>query len=350
MALTSTPSLTELDKRARLVLRQIIDSYLESGEPVGSRTIAQAGGIDLSPASIRHIMAELENLGLLASPHTSAGRLPTEAGLRLYVRGILETGNLAKEEAEQLAASLAARGKNLPEALLEAGQKLSGLSKLASIVVAPKAERALKHLEFVPLSQGRALAVLVSEDGGVENRLIEVPIGLPAAILIEASNYLSTRLLGKTLKAAREKILDELAANKAELNALTQKVVEAGLASWGDETGGALIVRGQANLLENVTALEDLEKIRRLFTALETEENLLKLLERTEGAGGVEIFIGAESGWFGVAGCAMIVAPYQDPHKKVVGAVGVIGPARMPYGRLIPMVDYTAQVLSKILS
>jgi heat-inducible transcriptional repressor len=227
---------------------------------------------------------------------------------------------------------------------------LSGLSRCAGLVVAPKAERTLKHIEFLHLGPGRALVVLVTEDGQVENRIIDVPMGLPSSSLVEASNFLASRLVGRTLAEARAAVMTEMEQHKAELDSLTSRVVEAGLATWaGGNIGGALIVRGQANLLENVTALSDLERIRALFAALETKESLAKLLDSAETAEGVQIFIGAQNELFGLAGCSMVIAPYRDSRQKIVGAVGVIGPTRINYARVIPMVDYTARVIGRIL-
>jgi heat-inducible transcriptional repressor len=232
----------------------------------------------------------------------------------------------------------------------EASQLLSGLSRCAGLVVAPKAERTLKHIEFLHLGPGRALVVLVTEDGQVENRIIDVPVGLPSSSLIEASNFLASRLVGRTLAEARAAVSTEMEQHRTELDALTSRVVEAGLATWaGGNIGGALIVRGQANLLENVTALSDLERIRALFAALETKESLAKLLDSAETAEGVQIFIGAQNELFGLAGCSMVIAPYRDSRQKIVGAVGVIGPTRINYARVIPMVDYTARVIGRIL-
>ena len=293
-ALSSTPpAMRELNERSREIFRHIVRAYVESGEPVGSRTLSQRLGISLSPATIRNVMSDLEAAGLLYAPHTSAGRLPTELGLRLWVDGLLEVGRLTEAERMEIEAQCAGAGRSMAETLEQATGALAGLSHCAGLVIAPKSDRALRHIEFVHLGPGRALVVIVTEDGLVENRLIDVPIGLPASSLIEASNFLSARLVGRTIAEARQAVSQELAAQRAELDQLTQKVVEAGLASWSAEKGGALIVRGQARLLEDVTALADLERIRGLFSALERKEALTRLLEAAEGAEGVQIFIGA---------------------------------------------------------
>jgi len=339
-----------LNERAREILRRIIDGYLETGEPVGSRTISRQKGIALSPATIRNVMADLEESGLLYAPHTSAGRLPTEAGLRLFVHGLLEIGGLGEEERRRIESQCKAAGRSLAQALEEATETLSGLSHCAGLVVAPKAESPLKHVEFVNLGHGRALVVLVSEDGMVENRIIDLPAGLPPSALVQAGNYLNAKLAGRTLEEARKLVLGELEARRAELDELTRKVVEAGLAvPAGEGTSGVLIVRGQSNLLGNVRAVEDLERIRELFAILETKESLLRLIESAGTAEGVQIFIGAENTLFAHAGCSMIIAPFGNSREKIVGAIGVIGPTRLNYARIIPMVDYTAKVIGRML-
>ncbi|HUL09884.1 MAG TPA: heat-inducible transcriptional repressor HrcA [Candidatus Acidoferrum sp.] len=343
--------LADLNERSREILRHIVDAYMESGEPVGSRTISRRLAMTLSPATIRNVMADLEEAGLLYAPHTSAGRLPTERGLSLFVSGLLEVGGLSQEERQNIDGKCAAAGRSLADVLEDATTMLSGLSRCAGLVVAPKTERRLKHIEFVHLGPGRALVVMVTEDGLVENRIIDVPFGLPPSSLVEATNYMSARLVGRTLNEARFGVLTELEQHRAELDALTSKVVEAGLATWaGEKKGGALIIRGQAHLLDEVTALSDLERIRALFAALETKEAMVRLLEAADLAQGVQIFIGAQNELFGLAGCSMVIAPYRNSREQIVGAVGVIGPTRINYARIIPMVDYTAQVIGRILA
>src|SRR5438552_5028684 len=343
---TAPSPISELNERSREIFRLIVDGYVQTGEPIGSRTLSRLLGQHLSPATIRNVMADLEEAGLLYSPHTSAGRLPTEAGLRLFVNGLLEIGNLAEAERHNLESLCAARGKSLAQALEEATSALSGLSHCAGVVVVPKTERPLKHIEFVHLGPGRALVVLVTEDGLVENRVIEVPLGLPPAALLSAGNYLNARLIGRTIEEAKTEIEQEIASNKMQLDELTSKLVAAGLASWaGGGEGSALIVRGQANLLEDVTALTDLERLRTLFDMLETRETMLRLLDASKQGEGVQIFIGAENRLFGVAGCSMVIAPYQNSREQIVGAIGVIGPTCINYARIIPMVDYTAKMI-----
>ena len=351
MSRSFAPSpIKELNERSREIFRVIVDGYVATGEPIGSRTVSRLMTQNLSPATIRNVMADLEESGLLYAPHTSAGRVPTEAGLRLFVDGLLELGSLAEDERHSIESICAARGLSLPQALEEAISALSGLSHCAGIVVAPKQDRPLKHLEFVHLGPGRALVVLVTEDGLVENRVIEVPPGLPPASLVAAGNYLTARMVGRTLEEAREEIQHEIDSHQVQLDTLTSKLVADGMASWtGDDRGSALIVRGRANLLDDVTALADLERLRALFDMLETRETMLRLLDASKQGEGVQIFIGAENRLFGVAGCAMLIAPYQNSREQVVGAIGVIGPTRINYARIIPLVDYTAKVIGRLI-
>jgi heat-inducible transcriptional repressor len=343
-------AITELNERSREIFRNIVESYVETGEPVGSRTLSRRLAAHLSPATIRNVMADLQDAGLLFSPHTSAGRLPTEAGLRLFVDGLLELGGLSAAERRDIEAKCAAAGKSYEEALSEASTMLSDLSHCTGLVTAPKAETPLKHIEFVGLGDGRALVVMVNENGLVENRLIDIPLGVPTSSLIEATNYLNAKLVGRTLRDARSEIIAELDEQRAQIDRLTSRLVEQGLATWaGEQKGGYLIVRGQANLLENITALEDLERIRGLFQALETRETMAKLVDLASVADGVQIFIGAGNELFRNAGCAMIVAPFANSSEKIIGAIGVIGPTRLNYARIIPMVDYTAKVIGRLI-
>ncbi|MCA1997999.1 MAG: heat-inducible transcriptional repressor HrcA [Armatimonadetes bacterium] len=343
--------ITELNQRSREIFRLIVDSYVETGEPVGSRTISRRLGTALSPATIRNVMQDLEEQGLLYAPHTSAGRLPTEAGLRLFVDGILEVGALTEDERVAIEAKCRSAGRSLPDLLGEASAMLSGLSHGAGLVLAPKTDRPLKHIEFVPLGPGRALVVLVNEEGLVENRVIEVPLGLPAATLQMASNFLNARLVGRTLEETRGTVLKEIEDQRSQLDELSRRVIETGLATWAGSDGpaGQLIVRGQAKLLDDVTALSDLERIRSLFEALETKEAMLRLLDATGHGDGVQIFIGAENVLFNHSGCSLVIAPFRNSQEKVIGAIGVLGPTRINYARIIPLVDYTAKVVGRLL-
>ena len=342
--------ISELNERSREILRHIVESYLESGDPMGSRTLAKRLNVNLSPATVRNVMADLVEAGLLFSPHTSAGRLPTDAGLRLFIDGILEIGNLTEEERQSIDVQCAGSPNSLEGLLEDATSALSGLSRCASLVLAPKSANTLRHIEFVNLSPGRALVVLVTEGGIVENRIIQTPRGLPPSALVEATNFLSARLVGRTIGEAYDEIMGELDAHRAQLDELTARVVESGLATWaGGGQEGSLIVRGQSHLLEDVNAITDLEQIRALFAALETKEEMLKLLSLTDTAEGVQIFIGADNTLFSLAGCSLIVGPYHNSSETIIGAIGVIGPTRMNYAHIIPMVDYTSKLISRLL-
>jgi heat-inducible transcriptional repressor len=344
-------SLNDLNERSRAIFRQIIETYLATGEPVGSRNVSRQLPMTLSPASVRNVMADLEALGLIYSPHTSAGRLPTEGGLRLFVDGLLEIGDLAHDERAQIEAQMTGQ-LTMNELLSEASEMLSGLSSCAGVVLTEKLNRRIKHFEFVSLDTERALIVLVGEDGTIENRLLSLPHGLPVSALTEATNYLNSRLLGVTLGEAREKIEKDLAAKKARLDELTAKVVQSGLAQWsgGKEESKSLIVRGQSHLLNDLNAVEDLERIRLLFDDLESKREIMQLLNLTEAAEGVRIFIGSENQLFSLSGSSLIVAPFSDSEHKIVGVLGVIGPTRMNYARIIPMVDYTARLVGRLLT
>ncbi len=346
-----------LDNRSASILRELVELYVQTGEPVGSRTLSRRLPLGLSPASIRNAMADLEEAGFLYAPHTSAGRLPTERGLRLFVDGLLEFGDLGEDEREAIAARCAASGRSLQDTLAEAGQMLSGLAGAAGLVIAPKSEGLVRHIEFVALGPGRALVVLVTADGQVENRVIEVPPGLPPSALVQASNYLNARLAGRSLEEARSGVAHEIAANRTTLDALTNQVIEAGLGTWAGGGGGSLILRGQAKLLQNLDHVARVQEISALFERLEAQETVLRLLELAQRGEGVQIFIGAESGLFDTAGLAMVVAPFRNgplgkhggPHQRIVGAIGVIGPMRINYGKVIPVVDYTARVIGRLL-
>ena len=349
---TTSISLAQLDERSRDIFRRIVESYLATGDPVGSRNISRVLPISLSPASVRNVMADLETLGLIFAPHTSAGRLPTEFGLRFYVDALLEFGDLAGEERRKIEAQVrAARSDSLDNVLNEASAMLSGLTRGAGVVTAAKSNPRLRHVEFVGLEPGRALMVLVSDDGQVENRLLTLPTGLPASALVEATNFLNSRIRGKTLAEVKTELEGAHVAARTELDELTQKIVAEGLASWsgGDSSERKLIVRGQAKLLEDLKAMQDLERVRLLFDDLETKRGVIDLLGKAEEGEGLRIFIGSENKLFSLSGSSTIVAPYRDGSGRIVGVLGVIGPTRLNYARVIPMVDYTAHVVSKII-
>lgn len=340
----------ELNDRSREIFRQLVESYLETGQPVGSRFLSKRLDQRLSPASIRNVMADLEDAGLLFSPHTSAGRLPTDAGLRVFVDALLELGELTEDERAAIQSRCATQGRSMQDVLSRASSTLSGLSAAAGIVLAPKADQPLRHVEFVRLSPTSVLVVLVFEGGLVENRVIETGDTLAASDLVNATNYLSARLHGRTVGEARGEILAELENRKAELDEVTRRLVEQGLATWGGGDGPpSLIVSGHSNLLQDVHAIEDLERVRRLFGELEERESMARLLELTQKAEGVRIFIGSENKLFGLSGCSMVVAPYTNARREIVGAIGVIGPTRLNYARIIPIVDYTAQLVGRLI-
>ncbi|MEO8812042.1 MAG: heat-inducible transcriptional repressor HrcA [Caulobacteraceae bacterium] len=342
--------LAELDGRARDIFRRIVETYLETGEPVGSRTISR-GGVHLSPASIRNTMQDLAELGLLDAPHISAGRLPTHAGLRLFVDGLLEVGDIAEDDKRSIEARLSARGRSFDEALAEASAILSGLAGGAGVVVTPVREAGVKHVEFVDLGPDQALAIMVFEDGAVENRLMRRNAGITPSALAEASNFLNARLRGKTLLEAKLDLSGELARARRELDSAAARLIEDGLAAWGGGEGPerALIVRGHANLTGDPAAAADLDRVRMLFDDLEQKEELIGLLDDVRDAQGVRIFIGAETRLFSLSGSALIAAPYMSGRQKVLGAIGVIGPARLNYARVIPLVDYTARALGRLM-
>jgi heat-inducible transcriptional repressor len=349
LSLEPRPSLvvpTGLTDRPREVFRHLVEAFLTSGEPVGSRTLSQRLPLALSPASIRNVMADLEAMGLLYAPHTSAGRVPTEKGLRLFVDGLLEIGELAPDERVAIEARMSGSGQRIEDVLTQATQSLSGLSRCAGLMVTAKQDSALKHVEFVAVAPGKALVIMVSEDGQVENRVIETPAGLPVSALSEASNYLGARLRGRTIDDARAEILAELDSEKQELDKLTAKVVAEGLATLaGPEK--VLIVRGTSHLLDSQA---DLDRIRTLFDDIERKADLIRLLELAKEGEGVRIFIGSENRLFSLSGSSIVAAPYANAQGKIVGVIGVLGPTRLNYGRIIPMVDHTAKVIGRLLA
>lgn len=343
----------DLDERSRAIFRQIVDTYLETGDPVGSRTISQQDGVMLSAATIRNVMSDLEQLGLLHSPHTSAGRVPTHMGLRLFVDGLLEVGDLSAQEQLNIEQRIAGTNQQFEDVLTQASAMLSGLSQCASLVVTSKSEAPIKHIEFVSLNPRQALVIIVNEEGAVENRLIETPLGLPMSALNEATNYLNARMQGRTLAEARQVLISESKKTRAELDTLTAKLVEAGLALWGgdgEDTQNRLIIRGRSNLLDDLDASEDLDRVRLLFDDLENKKELIQLMELATEGQGVKVFIGSETKLFSLSGSSVIVSPYIDKSHKIVGAMGVIGPMRLNYARIVPLVDYTAKVVGRLLS
>ncbi|HUD28568.1 MAG TPA: heat-inducible transcriptional repressor HrcA [Novosphingobium sp.] len=344
-----TPPITELTTRARDIFRLVVEGYLATGVPVGSKMLAGPGGMNLSSASIRSVLADLEGQGLLAAPHTSAGRLPTEAGLRLFVDGIMQVAEPTVEERMAIESRISTPGPI--EAALEATSALlSSLSSGAGVVMVPRREPRLTHLQLVPLGPGRALAVLVGEDGGVENRVVELPASLPSGALEEASNYISANLAGRTLAQAARAMRADIASGQSALDAASRDLVERGLAVWSEDAMArpVLIVRGQANLLDEA-ALTDLERVRSLLDDLENKQSVADLLDTAREAQATRIFIGSENRLFALSGSSVIASPYRDREGRVVGVVGVIGPTRLNYARVVPMVDFTAQSLGKLI-
>jgi heat-inducible transcriptional repressor len=342
-----TLPVSELSARAREVFRLVVEGYLGSGAPVGSRTLSRAGGLNLSPASIRSVMGDLEALGLLAAPHTSAGRMPTETGLRLFVDAMMQADEPTEQERAAIRAQASTNG-TVEETLAATSAVLSGLSACAGIVLVPRAEPVLRHFSLLPLSADRAVAVLVGDDGQVENRVVELEPGTPAGALTEAGNYISARLAGLTLPQAQSQLRAEIAAGRVALDAAAQGLVARGLAVWTEDGARrpVMIVRGAANLLDDAAAA-DLERVRQLLDEIDGKEEIARVLETAREARACKIFIGAENKLFALSGSSVIAAPYHSPDGRVVGVVGVIGPTRLNYARVVPMVDFTAQTLSR---
>lgn len=344
-----TPTLSELTTRARDIFRLVVEGYIASGQPVGSKTLAGLGTVNLSPASIRSVLQELQDAGLLAAPHTSAGRMPTDIGLRLFVDGIMQAAEPSAAERLQIERGLASGG-TIEAAIAAASSALSELSAAAGVVMVPRREPRLQQLSFVPLGQARALAVLVAEDGGIENRVLDLPGALDPGVLEQAANYLSARLAGRTLAEAASVVRAEIAGGRSALDAASADLVERGLAIWSVDAAArpVLVVRGQANLLDDA-ALQDIERVRQLLDELESAEAIAGVLDAARQAQATRIFIGSENRLFSLSGSAVIASPWRDLDGRVVGVVGVIGPTRLNYARVVPMVDFTAQSLSKLI-
>ncbi|MEE9455489.1 MAG: heat-inducible transcriptional repressor HrcA [Paracoccaceae bacterium] len=350
--MTDTTPISELTARSREVFRHVVESYLETGDPVGSRTLTRSLAEKVSAATIRNVMQDLELLGLLDSPHTSAGRIPTQQGLRLFVDGLLEVGTVTGADRDEMERSLESDAPDIGGLLDKAGAMLSGLTHGASLVLAPKTQSPIKHLEFVSLSADRALVVLVTADGQVENRLFTPPIGLTPSAMREAANFLNAILEGRTVSEMQTVVTQEIALRRRELDKLSQNLIEDGLAIWIDEQDGRdrLIVRGRANLINEDDSEIDLERIRQLFDDLERKRDLADLLDLTADGDGVRVFIGSENKLFSLSGSSLVVSPYMNAERKIIGAVGVIGPTRLNYGRIVPIVDYTAQLVGRLVS
>ena len=349
---TKAEILSEMNDRSREVFRRVVEGYLDTGDPVGSRTLTRDFSEKVSAATIRNVMQDLEYLGLLDSPHVSAGRIPTQLGLRMFVDGLLEVRDLDAQDREKLNATLGSNEQDVGSMLDRVGSALSGVTHGASIVLAPKHEAPIKHIEFVSLAPDRSLAVLVFADGHVENRIFNPPPGQTPSSMREAANFLNSLAEGRTISELRSVMATEMKRRKAELDVLAQEMVNSGLAIWENqgEQNERLIVRGRSNLLESGTASEDLVRIRNLFDDLERKRDIVEFLELAENADGVRIFIGSENKLFSLTGSSLVVSPYMNADRKIVGAVGVIGPTRLNYGRIVPIVDYTAQLLGRLVS
>ena len=349
----ATKLLSEMNDRSREVFRQVVEAYLASGDPVGSRTLTRTFSEKVSAATIRNVMQDLEFLGLLDSPHVSAGRVPTQLGLRMFVDGLLELGDLEENDRRKIDATVDQTDADVTTALDRIGSALSGVTQSASLVLTPKHEAAIKHIEFVSLSPERALVVLVFSDGHVENRLFTPPVGQTPSSMREAANFLNALIEGKTLGEVRGVITAEIANRRQELDTLARDMVDSGLAVWSEGGRGdptRLIVRGRANLLGDRDAAQELELIRTLFDDLERKQDIADFLDLAEAGEGVRIFIGSENKLFSLSGSSLVVSPYMNADRKIIGAVGVIGPTRLNYGRIVPIVDYTAQMLGRLVS
>ncbi len=344
--------LEEMNDRSREVFRRVVEGYLSTGEPVGSRTLTRTLSQKVSAATVRNVMQDLEYLGLLDSPHVSAGRIPTQQGLRMFVDGLLEVDELAMEDRAALDQTLGDNASDVSNLLDRGGSALSGGTHGASLVLTPKHEAPIRHIEFVSLAQDRALVVLVFADGHVENRIFTPPPGQTPSSMREAANFLNALIEGRTLSELRSEFTKEIKKRRQEIDSLSQELVESGLAIWSDDAADSarLIVRGRSNLLGEQGAEEDLERIRVLFDDLERKRDIAEFLELTETGDGVRIFIGSENKLFSLSGSSLVVSPYMNADRKIIGAVGVIGPTRLNYGRIVPIVDYTAQLVGKLIS
>ena len=344
--------LDEMNNRSREVFRRVVEGYLSDGEPVGSRTLSRDFSEDISAATIRNVMQDLEFLGLLGSPHTSAGRIPTQLGLRMFVDGILEVSEVDKNDRKKIDQIVSDETNQVENILDNISTTLSGVTQGASLVLTPKREAPIKHVEFLPLSANQALVVLVFADGHVENRLFKPPPGQTPSSMKEAANFLNAIMEGNTLSEAKKLIKNEIDYRRQELDTLARDLVQSGLALWEDteERHERLIVKGRSNLLSESAQQEDLDRIKNLFDDLERKRDIADFLELTEKGEGVRIFIGSENKLFSLTGSSLVVSPYMNSDRKIIGAVGVIGPTRLNYGRIVPVVDYTAQLVGKMIS
>ena len=345
---SSKSHLFDLDQRSKKIFRLIVNDFLKDGKPVGSRKLSIKMGEKLSAASVRNVMFDLQEAGLLRSNHTSGGRIPTDLGLRFFVDGLLQVGRLTDNQCSEIEKVVNGQSQNVEEMFSETSSLLSGLLDCAGIVPAPKLEGFIKHIEVVPVSNERALVILVTEAGIIENRIIEVPKGLPASLLIETTNYLNSIIRGKTLQESRKIIIDQIRDDKKHIDKVTKNLIDQGLACWDNASKKSkLIVTGTSKLLDDVIAMEQLEDVRLLIEKLENKKNLMGVIDETLQAEGLQIFIGSENNLFGLTGCSTIISPFKNKKKEIIGAIGVIGPMRINYAKIIPVVDYTAKLIGE---
>ncbi|MAI83476.1 MAG: heat-inducible transcriptional repressor HrcA [Rickettsiales bacterium] len=338
----------ELDKRSKKIFSLIVEDYMNTGGPVGSRKLSNKLEDKLSPASVRNVMCDLQEAGLLTSTHSSAGRFPTDLGMQFFVDGLLQVGRLSQVECSDIKKKITSKTRSAEEIYDDATHLLSGLSDCAGIVVAPKLDGGMKHIEFVPISKEQALVVMVSDKGLVENRLIKLPKGLPSNTLVEISNYLNSRLKGRSLLESQYIIKEEIKNDRKDLDEVSKKLIDQGLACWADANKkNKLIITGTSKLLEDVKAIEELENIRLLIERLEDKQNLIGIIQETQEADGLQIFIGSDNSLFAMTGCSTIISPFKNKDKEIIGAIGVVGPMRINYAKIIPVVDYTAKLLGQ---
>ena len=344
----TSSKILELDQRSREIFKLIVDDFLKDGLPVGSRKLSIKMGEKLSPASVRNVMSDLQDAGLLKSNHSSAGRIPTDLGLRFFVDGLLQVKKISETQTKEIKRAIDHSSANVEQICNDAGSLLSGLLDCAGIVLAPKLNGQLKHIEFVPVSRDKALVILITDDGIIENRIISLPIGLPISILTETTNYLNSIIKGRTLLESKKIINQEIRDDKIRIDKLAQKLIDDGIACWDDVSKkNKLIVTGTAKLFDDVSAIEQLEDTRILIEKLEDKKNLMGIIDETQQAEGLQIFIGSENNLFGLTDCTTIISPFRNKEKEIIGAIGVIGPMRLNYAKIIPVVDYTASLIGK---
>jgi len=340
----------ELSDRSKQIFKSVVETYLKTGSPSGSETILKKGGVNLSSSSIRLILANLQKEGLLFAPHTSAGRLPTDKGMRFFVDGLLEFGRLSKNEKENIKNQCQSRGSSFQEVLNEASKTISGLSNCAGIVVAPKFLNKIKHIEFIRLNSNQIMSIIASENGLVENRILNSKNNYNESTLKQASNYLNSNFVGKTIDQIKTIISKEIKNTKNKLDSLATKLVNEGIIEIVPNLETPYIfLHGQSSLLEEEVISKDLDQIRNLFDDIENKSNFLNVIENTSKGQGVQIFIGSQNFLFKHSGLSMVMAPYKNNEQKIIGAIGVVGPMRLNYAKIVPLVDYTSKIVGRML-